>query len=255
MDRTPAQSSNQDKLTQKLIAAIQKNNDAAVTKYLNKGANSNHIQSYSGEPMLHLACKKGNPLAVKLLLKHGALVNAVNKNGETALFKAVNVITFKTNAGDNFQEAESILNQNQYIQTKLLSLLIKHGIDVNKPNQKGDIALLHACLRTNLSSVRFLIENGAKADGSCIAHVKLSYSSSPNEREICDLCCDNLFPDVRRNLDRLSAIDGILICAFIDYGATNYINNLEHFLDISYLPGHLINIGLYAITFITGFFS
>lgn len=78
--------------------------------------------------------------AAKTLLKHGALPNLTNRQGETSLHQAV-----CTSAA-------------------LTKLLLDHGADPNVQQQDGDTPLHAAAFRGDEDIVKLLLENRAKAD-------------------------------------------------------------------------------------------
>ncbi|XP_062394958.1 B-cell lymphoma 3 protein [Sardina pilchardus] len=96
-------------------------------------------RNYEGLSPLHLAVQSGNKEQVKLLLKNGADINAVdNKSGRSPLMHAV--------------EANSM---------EMVNLLIECGCDVNAQSYSGNTALHSACGRGYIEAVRTLLKNGA----------------------------------------------------------------------------------------------
>ncbi|XP_041962063.1 B-cell lymphoma 3 protein homolog [Alosa sapidissima] len=96
-------------------------------------------RNYEGLSPLHLAVQSGNQEPVKLLLKNGADINAVdNKSGRSPLMHAV--------------EANSM---------EMVNLLIECGCDVNAQSYSGNTALHSACGRGYVEAVRTLLKNGA----------------------------------------------------------------------------------------------
>lgn len=276
MDKSAAQDTYKiDSKSEFLLRDVLHNNVRGVTKWLHKGANSNYKNLRnlkSDEPILHTACRNGNVEIARLSLQHGAQVNALNYRGETALFEAVNVHPFSVHKPYNErvqailcpftdnntflseEEATTIIERaNKQAERKLIALLIKYKIDINKPNKWNRIPLTSAVFEGNLKTVQFLIQNGAKADENCLNMISPYFT--PNAGALHYLCSNNLFPHVEQKFDRRRAVIAAIAFAGIDFIAKNYGDNLEHFLDISYLPGHMITGGSYAITFIAGFFS
>lgn len=78
------------KVTKKtpLHLAIEYDHEALAIDLLEKGADSN-ARNTAGETSLHLAAGKNLPLVVKALIRHGAMVDAVDCKGWTPLFRAV----------------------------------------------------------------------------------------------------------------------------------------------------------------------
>lgn len=94
---------------------------------------------YGYTPFL-LACYNGNAAIVQYLVDKVADVNGVSKYG-TPLMAAV------------YKRDE-----------KIVSILLKHGVDVNKTDAKGTTALHYAMLFNNTSIAKKLINAGAKAN-------------------------------------------------------------------------------------------
>ncbi|XP_005095905.1 serine/threonine-protein phosphatase 6 regulatory ankyrin repeat subunit C [Aplysia californica] len=94
------------------------------------------VKTSRGETALLLAAKTGRESIVKLLLKKGALVNAVSDDRETALHVSV--------SGGYYGIAEE---------------LIKNGVDKEKIDLKGNTALLNCAGR--LPILKILVERGA----------------------------------------------------------------------------------------------
>jgi len=77
---------------QKFFDAIRSRDEAAIKLHLDNGADANSVQAASGNSPLHWALNTLNKATVvRLLLDHGADVNAQDKLGLTALHTAVNV--------------------------------------------------------------------------------------------------------------------------------------------------------------------
>ncbi|HLB94181.1 MAG TPA: ankyrin repeat domain-containing protein [Candidatus Babeliales bacterium] len=120
----------QAKLNQQLDAAIVLNVPAYVAKALQDGADVNAILADpEGCTPLMFAILKGADTIVKLLLEHGADINAVTRSGWTALSWAarkssrhhmnVEVITLLLQAGAIIPDD---LNDNEFIQAALVKL-------------------------------------------------------------------------------------------------------------------------------------
>ena len=68
-----------------LFSAIRHGYADEVVRILESSNISDYKQSETGSSLLHIACQNGNKKMVKLLLRRGANMNAVNVQGETAL--------------------------------------------------------------------------------------------------------------------------------------------------------------------------
>jgi uncharacterized protein len=123
-----------------LSLACTNQNAAMVEKLLNSGANPNGVPG--GTPVLMTAARTGDVDTVKLLLTHGADVNAKGtERGQTALMWAV---------------AEK--------HSEVARLLIDHGADVNARSTSGFTPLLFAAQQGDLDSARMLLEARANVN-------------------------------------------------------------------------------------------
>lgn len=126
----------------------------------------------AGAAALILAARSGNLDAVKLLLAHGANVNAViernEQSGETALmgaayFGSADMVQLLLDKGANvnFQGVmgETALMYAAAEQPTVLRLLLDKGARVNARNKRGETALLLAVNYPN--NVRLLLAHGA----------------------------------------------------------------------------------------------
>ena len=84
------------------------------------------------------AAKIGNIKRTENLIKHGAKINATNKNDETALYLAT-----------------------KYNHVKAVQLLLDNGADANARNNNGSTALHRAVCNNNVKIVQLLLDNGA----------------------------------------------------------------------------------------------
>jgi ankyrin repeat protein len=84
-----------------------------VKRLIDLGINVN-VCNYKGKTALHVAAKSGFVPATQLLLDHGAQVNALDPNGETAMFDLI----------------RSTIKRTEW-QLGVLSLLLENGADVS----------------------------------------------------------------------------------------------------------------------------
>ena len=88
---------------------------------------------YDSSYYLFNACKSGNEVAIKFLLKHGADINKENNNGTTVLHRA-----------------------SFYGNKRIVKYLVEHGADIFKENYIGWTPLLYACFNGHKDIVKYL---------------------------------------------------------------------------------------------------
>ena len=103
-----------------------------------RGANVNKISGNAGDTSLHLACRVRAGGSVKLLLEHGANVNARNVAGDTPL--------------DVASEDGNV---------KIIKLLIRAGANVDSRNVIQSTPLFNACYEGKVHIAKLLIKYGA----------------------------------------------------------------------------------------------
>jgi uncharacterized protein len=108
-----------------------------------------------GTTPLMRAAKNGDAAALRLLLDHGAEVDARQKNGTTALMFAAG-LGFGTGTFANDYATEGELLES-------VKVLMAAGADVNAVNEAGETPL-HFGAHASDDIVRFLAESGAKLD-------------------------------------------------------------------------------------------
>jgi len=91
----------------------------------------------AGVPIIE-ATELGNGEYVKNLIEQGADINAVDKNGQTALMRAAS-------AGND----------------QMVAILITNGADIGLQDSKGNTALHYAAANDHASTTKMLINNGA----------------------------------------------------------------------------------------------
>ena len=131
-----------------LMIACQKGNIDTINILLNAGANP-HISDANGNTCLHYAvdadCSKE---VLEAVIKHGADVNATNKNSRTALMIAcqkgnTDTINVLLNAGANPHISDSdgntcLINAvHGDCSKEVFQVIIKHGADVNAKNKQN----------------------------------------------------------------------------------------------------------------------
>jgi ankyrin repeat protein len=119
---------------------------------------------------LMLASEFGAVDTVKLLLQHGADVNAVNRDGSTPLLQAslrqcVDVALFLLKAGADANAVESrrrsvLMAAVHTGNTALVQLLLEHNADVHHTDSTGENALMKAALEGHVSVLQLLVQRG-----------------------------------------------------------------------------------------------
>jgi len=150
-----------------LLNASMKNDDAAVKKLLQNGANIKK-EDREGRTPLHIATMWGNKKVVKVLLEAGADPNKADKEGETSVHKAsyeghAEVLKLllaapgvKVNKVDN--EGRTPLWEASFLgKTDIVAMLLKMGADANKADQGGDTPLYVAAKNGNTAVVKMLL--------------------------------------------------------------------------------------------------
>jgi ankyrin repeat protein len=111
--------------------------------------------SASGATALHGACYWGSVAAAKLLLEHGADVNAFTR--DSFLKIAPIGCAVATPNVPNPSDDESVV-------VALVTLLLAHGANVNAQRRDGMTALHAAAYRGHLKAIEVLLKNGADAN-------------------------------------------------------------------------------------------
>jgi len=123
-----------------LLNAVVQNDVAEIRELIALRADVNYADEWGNTPLI-LAAQEGHIGVVKILLEHGALVNARTKNKVTALWKAA----FNGHA-------------------PVVRLLLENGASVNMANKWGVTPLLTATQNKHLEVVKILLAFGANAN-------------------------------------------------------------------------------------------
>ena len=152
-----------------LLEEVEKNSIQQVQKLIKDGADVNQIVSYKGKPttLLHIVASKGYEGIIKLLISNGALIEAKNHKGSTALHVAAKnnqivklLLDFgaNVNAIDKFHVTPlHLATQNGNCQC--VKLLIDYKANVDPPFLRSDPPLRIAILKDKMDVMKILLNN------------------------------------------------------------------------------------------------
>jgi hypothetical protein len=163
-------------LDEELFEAVKKGDIDRVRELLAKGANVNtrdrHKDSWTyAQTPLHAAAHEGHTYVARLLLEHGADLNARDKYGFTPLFYAaggghIDIVSILLEHGADVNARDKTGNTPLHHVALLgkavvTKLLLELGADVNARDEYGWTPLHSAALRGNADVARLLLEHGA----------------------------------------------------------------------------------------------
>lgn len=163
-------SATQPSINESLIKDVDNGSVPAVEQDLTKGADVNAIVGQYCSTALNTAGYKGNLPMIRLLLDHGANVNAVQKNCLTPLTEAAaaghaDAVALLIERGANPSLADGFghtpLMEAAPHHADVLRILLDHGVDVNAKDSVGGTALMNAVISDNRDAALLLIEHGA----------------------------------------------------------------------------------------------
>lgn len=133
--------------------AVNSQDLVALNAFLTAGINPNSVHEKDGRTALISASARGDVEVVKVLINHGADVNAKDRSGYTALFHALEA---------RYDEVADIL-------------ISQPGLDVNARGKNDVTALMRYVWRDRIEGIRKLLERGADvnltdADGDTVLH-------------------------------------------------------------------------------------
>lgn len=123
-----------------LLGACILGSSQTVKQFLDQGADSNARTQTLEATYLHYAAQAGNCDVAALLIEFGAMLDATDKYGDTAIIKAA-----------------------QRGKSGMITLLLQKGAIVNIQNKRGLTALMEAARSPNYVAVNTLVRSGADA--------------------------------------------------------------------------------------------
>lgn len=129
--------------------------DARLTRNLpgRSGMDAGDTTLDEGTTPLMRAARSGDAATMRLLLKAGADPKLATKEGTNAMQFA---------AGVGYRDKQTKGTETEALES--LKICVDLGLDINKPNSKGETALHGAASRGADTIVKYLVEQGAKVD-------------------------------------------------------------------------------------------
>lgn len=138
---------------------------------VNATFDASYPPAIEGNTCLTLATTQGKIELVKKLIEHGSQVNAQDKNGETALFSAVEI------AALNFW----IQNNVEYKKYKeIIKILLENGAQLNIQNLQGKTALSPAVRYKARKLVMLLLKSGINVAHKNVLVAIISMANDPS---------------------------------------------------------------------------
>ncbi|HPB81686.1 MAG TPA: ankyrin repeat domain-containing protein [Spirochaetota bacterium] len=181
----------------------------AVTILANSGADLNAVNN-SGEAPLHRAIKQQHYRILELLLKKGANANVQNSKGETVLMELA-----RTDPPSGTGSARNTGIRNNREAVRVMTILLKNGVDPNIMNKYGHSALNLARVNKNFDIINTLLANGADVN------LQDRYGNTVLKKTVMDYIGDY------RMVDRTKTDMQKMITLFLGRGAN--INDVDKF--------------------------
>eukprot|EP00747_Dinoflagellata_sp_TGD_P212399 gnl/TRDRNA2_/TRDRNA2_85491_c0_seq1.p1 gnl/TRDRNA2_/TRDRNA2_85491_c0~~gnl/TRDRNA2_/TRDRNA2_85491_c0_seq1.p1 ORF type:complete len:856 (-),score=216.39 gnl/TRDRNA2_/TRDRNA2_85491_c0_seq1:95-2614(-) len=157
-----------------LMFAIEKGKEAVINRLLEEVMDLNKQGMKFGETALIIAAKKGDETSLQALLDKNAQIDAVDKNGQTALMHAATHDQPKTveklikapgipadmdKRDSNGNTALMLALEKKKVATA--EVLYKNGADLNLKNNDDDTALIIAAVKGDLQCIPPMVAKGA----------------------------------------------------------------------------------------------
>ncbi|MEN8166479.1 MAG: ankyrin repeat domain-containing protein [Pseudomonadota bacterium] len=124
-----------------------------------------------GLTALHVAAKKGDLVVVKMLLKHGADIDASDRDGysplQTALLARNSLVAGYLVKQNARLDANAILREAVRLgqaDRDVIDFLAKQGAELDSPDEQGNTPLHIAILNGHRVNAKYLVEKGADID-------------------------------------------------------------------------------------------
>jgi uncharacterized protein len=185
-----------------LCFAAQNGHDAIAKLLLARGTNP-LFNTTNGVTFLHAAVQGGNADIVKLALQYPYQINARLKDGTTALL--LSAVNRRSDIAENLIELGADVNipdqdgttpliaaapDDDYpgpVGTKLISLFLRHGANVDAADNNGSTALMGASLYGDLEVVKLLVGAGANVSNTdAMGRTAISLAQESNHHDIVD---------------------------------------------------------------------
>lgn len=145
-----------------------------------------------GLTALHVAVQKGSLVVVKMLLKHGADIEAADLEGNTPLASAL--LARNTLVADYLVNQQAKVDANELLDKTVrqgkadrdvIDFLVKHGAELNSPNAQGNPPLHQSILGGHLVIAKHLVRKGADINvRNSAGHTPLELATEIGERDI-----------------------------------------------------------------------
>ena len=193
---TPAKPPRPQWTNSPLHVAVHEGNTGQVSALLQTRSAPVDFETLDGQTPLHFAATLGRLEVARVLVRHGASLEARDQFDCTALHCAAPhaaVVEMLLEAGARTSVANAHGDQPLHAaayagDAAALRLLIKADVDVATTGHNGTTALAVAAVRGNLNAVRYLIEQGGAAVDATDAHglTPLHAAATAGRREVVE---------------------------------------------------------------------
>ena len=154
-----------------ILFAIRSCNAKIVEKILEFGVNLNKVEDAKGQSALRIAIERNNLPIVKLLLKHGADPNHIDKLWSSPIHYTVDseIIKELLKYGAEVDSKDSIgmtplMRALAGEKFEIAKIFLDHGANINHCDNDGLTALHEASNTGQLETIEFLLKHGANVD-------------------------------------------------------------------------------------------